>query len=181
MSKVLFHGSIKGFSGRIGNLIFRQMPDGTTVVSQAPQKKTGRQKERAKEKRSPRQKAHNERFAYASAYASTASKENPVYARLAAADPMRNARNFAMADWFHAPEIHRIQKRGKHIRVEATDNVKVAEVKVTILNKDGKVLEEGECTKGRGNWWTFTPTVTGHTILAEARDLPGNVTRLVLQ
>ena len=60
MTKVLFHGSIEGFRGQIGDLIFRLLPDGTTVVTQAPPKKNKRQKKRAKEKRSPRHKAHNE-------------------------------------------------------------------------------------------------------------------------
>ena len=181
MSKVLFHGSIEGFRGRIGNLIFRRLPDGTTVVSEAPAKKNSRQKKRAKEKRSPRQRAHNNRFQDASWYAKWASRENPIYDELAAADPMRNAYNFALSDWFHPPEIHRILRRGKHIRVEATDNIRVARVRVTILDEHGKVLEKGECSKGKGNWWTFTPTVKGHSITAEAWDLPRNVTKFVLQ
>ncbi len=66
MTKVLFHGSIEGFRGRIGNLIFRRLPDGSTVVSEAPPKKNSRQKKRAKLKRNARQKAHNERFQMAS-------------------------------------------------------------------------------------------------------------------
>ncbi len=150
MSKVLFHGSIKGFSGRIGNLIFRQMPDGSTVVSPAPKKKNSRQKKRAKEKRSPSQKAHNERFSDSSSYARWASRQNPVYAELAAADPMRNAYNFAISDWFHPPEIQRVERRGKHIRVEATDNIQVARVQVTLLDEEGKVLERESAPRGRG-------------------------------
>ena len=87
MPKVLFHGSIKSFRGRIGNLIFRQLPDGTTVVSEAQPKLSSRQKKRAKAKRSPRQNAHNERFQEASFYARHASKSKPIYAELAAFAP----------------------------------------------------------------------------------------------
>ncbi len=181
MPKVLFHGSIEGFRGKIGNLIFRRLPDGSTVVTQAPPKKNKRQKKRAKEKRSPSQKAHNERFSDSSSYARWASRQNPIYAELAAADPMRNAYNFAISDWFKPPVIQRVERRGKHIRVEATDNIQVARVRVTLLDEEGKVLEKGECTKGKGNWWTFTPSATGHTIVAEAWDLPRNVTKFVLQ
>ena len=36
MPRVLYNGSIQGFSGKIGNLIFRTLPDGTTIVSSAP-------------------------------------------------------------------------------------------------------------------------------------------------
>lgn len=181
MPKVLFHGSIEGFRGQLGHLIFRRLPDGTTVVSEAPIKKNSRQKKRAKEKRSPRQKIHNNRFQDASWYGKWASRENPIYAELAAADPMRNAYNFAVSDWFHPPEVHRIQRRGSRIRVEATDNVRVARVRVTLLDEEGNVLEKGEAVRSAGNWWTFTFTVQGHTIVAEAWDLPKNVTEFVLQ
>jgi hypothetical protein len=181
MTKVLFHGSIEGFRGQIGGLIFRRLPDGTTVVTQAPSKKDKRQKKRAKEKRSAHQKAHNKRFTNSSAYARWASRKNPIYAELAAADPMRNAYNFAISDWFHPPEIHRVERRGKHIRIEATDNILVARVQVTILDEDGKVLEKGEATRTRGNWWRFTPQTVGKTIVAEAWDLPRNAARFVLK
>ena len=84
MPKVFYNGSIANLRGRIGNLIFRQLPDGTTVVSEAPPKETGRRKKRAKEKRSVRQKDHNERFADASHYARR-KQTHPVYVELAAA------------------------------------------------------------------------------------------------
>ena len=81
MTKVIFHGSVQGFRGKIGNMIFRQLPDGTTVVSEAPPKKNSRQKKRAKLKRSPRQKAHNSNFREAVDYAK-AYQRNPVYVEL---------------------------------------------------------------------------------------------------
>jgi hypothetical protein len=111
MTKVLFHGSIQGFRGRIGNMIFRQLPDGTTVVTTAPPKKNSKQKKRAKLKRSGRQNAHNDRFSEAAAYWRWEGKKNPIYAELAAATTMRTAYNFAISDWFHAPEVHRIEWR----------------------------------------------------------------------
>ena len=181
MAKVLFQGSFEGFQGRIGNLIFRRLPDGTTVVSEAPPEKTSRQKKRDKEKRSPKQKAHNERFSDSSSYAGWASKNDSIYAELAAADPMRNAYNFAISDWFKPPAIHRVERRKGYIRVEATDNIQVARVRVTIQDEEGKVLEKGEAVRSRGNWWKFATPTKGHTIIAEAWDLPKNVARFVLE
>ena len=182
MPKVFYNGSIASFRGRIGNLIFRQLPDGTTVVSEAPPKETGRRKKRAKEKRSQRQKDHNESFADSSAYAKWAQTQ-PIYVELAAATTMRTAYNFAVSDWFHPPVIHRIERRKGQIWVEATDNIRVARVRVTIRDEQGQVIERGEATRGRGNWWKFTPQTAslGGSILAEAWDLPKNVTRLVLE
>ena len=179
MSKVFYNGSIANFRGRIGNLIFRQLPDGTTVVSQARPKETGRRKKRAKEKRSPRQKAHNERFGEATAYARGA-QVHPVYVELAAAEPMKTAYNFAVKDWFKPPVIHRLERQNGRILVEATDNSLVARVQITILDRDGKILEQGEAVRSAGDCWEFAPQIEGATIRAEAWDLAKHVTRLVM-
>ena len=178
MSRVFYNGSIKNFRGRIGNLIFRQLPDGTTVVSQAPPKETGRRKKRAKLKRSARQKAHNERFEEAAAYGKRAQVQ-PIYAELAAAAPMKTAYNFALSDWCHAPEIHRIERREGRILVEATDNIMVTRVRITILDHDRKILEQGEAVRSKGDWWEFAPQFEGANIIAEAWDLPKHVTKFV--
>jgi hypothetical protein len=180
MTRVFYNGSIKNFRGRIGNLIFRQLPDGTTVVSAAPPKQTGRRKKRAKLKRSARQQAHNELFAKASAYAKRAQTK-PIYAELATAAPMKTAYNFALSDWWHAPEIHRIERRKGRIRVEVTDNIMVAKVQVTVLDEEGRVLEKGEAVRRKGDWWEFALRHTeGKTVKAEAWDLPGHVTRVIV-
>ncbi len=181
MTKVLFHGSIQGFRGRIGNMIFRQLPDGTTVVTEAPPKKNSRQKKRAKLRRSAAQKAHNDRFQEASAYARRASKTQPIYAELADAALMKTAYNFALSDWFHAPKIHRIERQDGRIRVEASDNVLVAGVRVRLLDGEGRVLEAGEAVRVGENCWEYAFQAEGKTVIAEARDLPGNMTRLALE
>ena len=176
MTKVIFHGSVKALRGRIGNLIFRQLPDGTTVVTEAPPKKNSRQKKRAWNKRSPAQKAHNSRFGKASAYAKVA-QVNPVYQELAAVTPMWTAYNFALSDWSHAPEIQSIEQKEGRIRVQATDDVRVARVRVSVLDAEGKIVETGEATRKKGNWWELPSQAQGGMIVAEAWDLPGNVAR----
>ena len=121
------------------------------MVTKAPPKKNSRQKKRAKEKLSQRQKDHNESMSEAAAYWRGRGKKTPIYAELAAATIMRTAYNFAISDWFHLPEIHRIEQKEGYIRVEATDNVMVARVQVTILDEEGKVLETGDAVKGEGD------------------------------
>lgn len=179
MTRVILNGTIKGLRGRIGNLIFRQLPDGTTLMTQAPAKKNRRQKKPAKLKRSPAQKSHNSRFEEAAAYAKRAAKTQPVYAELAAITPMKTAYNFALKDWFSGPEIHHIERRKRRIRVQVTDNVMVAKVQVTLLDEGGNVLERGEAVRGKRDWWEYAPQAEGKTLLAEAWDLPGNVTKSV--
>src|SRR5688572_15165815 len=180
MTRVLFHGSIHGFRGRIGNLIFRQMPDGTTVVTQAPPNKSRRQKERDKRKRSAGQQAHNNRFEEATWYARRAAKMHPIYAELVAITPMKTAYNFALSDWFHPPVIQRIERQEGLILVEATDNVGVTKVQVTVLDDEGQVLEKGEAVRGAGDWWEFASQSEGKRIMAEAWDFPGHVTQLIV-
>jgi hypothetical protein len=181
MPRVFYNGSIQSFRGRIGNLIFRQLPDGTTVVSQAPPRKNRGQKKRAKLKRSARQQAHNDRFQEASAYARQSAKTQPIYAELAAAAIMKTAYNFALSDWFRPPEIHCVERREERIRVQASDNIMVTRVRVTVLDQEGSVLEKGEAVRGEGDWWEFTSQTEGKKIIAEAWDLPKNVTRFVLE
>jgi hypothetical protein len=179
MTKVILNGTIKGLRGRIGNLIFRQLPDGTTLMTEAPPKKNSRQKKRAKLKRSAAQNEHNSRFRDAIFYAK-GSQTQPVYVELAAVTPMKTAYNFALSDWFSAPEIHCIECRKGRIRVQVTDNVMVAKVQVTLLDESSSVLEKGEGVRGKKNWWEYAPQTAGKTIVAEAWDLPGNVTKSTL-
>jgi hypothetical protein len=60
--------------------------------------------------------------------------------------------------------------------VQATDNVRVTRVRVTVLDEAGKIVETGEATRTRGNRWEYASRAKGCTITAEAWDLPGNLT-----
>jgi hypothetical protein len=173
MTKVDFNPTNKGWRGKMGKLIFRLLPNGTAVVSRAPGNK--------KDMFSKKQLNHQERFQQASCYASRASKDNPIYAERAATMPMITAYNLALSDWFRAPVIHRIERREGRILVEASDNVTVTKVRVTILDDDGTILETGEAMRGEANWWEFASDIQGKTVVAQAWDLPGHVTKSVVQ
>ena len=172
MAKVTLNQLLEMLQGGIGGLVFRQMPDGTIIISGAPHYH--------RRKTTKKQKAHWERFREATQHAKWAAKKHPVYAKLAEGT-WKSAYNFALSDWWHPPVIHRIERRKGRIRVEATDNIMVARVRVTILDEEGKVIERGEGTRGKRNWWGFTPQTEGKRILAEAWDLAENVTRFVLE
>ena len=77
--------------------------------------------------------------------------------------------------------IHRVERRDGRILIDASDNVLVARVRVTVLDEGGKVLEQGEAmqkeiTKGG---WEYIPHSDGK-IVAEAWDLAGNKTQLIV-
>jgi hypothetical protein len=62
------------------------------------------------------------------------------------------------------------------IRIWVTDDVHVAGVQVVVLDEEGNMLEKGEATQGRSDWWEYVPAAEGKVVV-EARDLPGNVVK----
>jgi hypothetical protein len=180
MTRVILNGTVEGLRGKIGNVIYRQLPDGSTVMTEAQPKKNSRQKKRAKERRSAAQKAHNSRFHEATSYARAAAKTEPLYAELAAVTPMWNAYNHAVHDWFTPPQIGCLTLQEGRIWVDASDDGRVTRVRVTVLDGESRVLETGYAVQGEDGWWEFAHQAGGKTVIAEAWDLPGNVTKLVL-
>lgn len=170
MAKVIRNPVVQGISGAVGNLVFRQMPDGSTYVSAKP--------DFSHRKFSEGQKEHQSRFQRAVAYAREAAKSQPIYGELAAGT-IKSAYNFALSDWFNPPVIHCVERRDGLVRVEASNNVMVARVVITILDKDGNVIENGEAVKIDERWWEYAAGMEGK-VAAEAWDLAGNVVREIL-
>ena len=175
MSKSQSNLIIDGASGRLGrDLVVRHLPDGRTLLCARP--------DFSRRVFSPQQQTHQQRFREASAYASVAAAREPLYAQLAAGT-MKTPYNIALSDWFHPPVIHRIEVCGPLIRTCATDNVRVAQVLVTLADANGLVLEQGTAAQVNGLWWEYTPTAPlhpGQRITATARDLAGNTHTQVL-
>jgi hypothetical protein len=62
--------------------------------------------------------------------------------------------------------------------VDATDNVLVTKVVITISDEQGQILEQGEAGLIDDAWWEYaTSASTDGNILVEAFDLAGNVTK----
>jgi hypothetical protein len=167
MAKVKNNAIVEGISGSVGGMVFRQLPNGETWVSGKP--------DFSHRKFSQGQKSHQRRFQAAAAYAREAAKTHPIYAQLAAGT-VKSPYNWALSDWFNSPVIHTIKRMGKLIRVEASDNVMVVKVQVTILAAEGKVLEQGRAVQVEGNWWEYVSSNEGK-VMAEAWDLAGNEVR----
>ncbi len=77
MAKVKMNQLIKVLNGAIGGLVFREMPNGSVVVSAAPYYGGKRRK------LSSKQKARQRRFKQATRYARGAAKVYPIYTELA--------------------------------------------------------------------------------------------------
>ena len=171
MAKVTLNQLLEVIRGGIGGLVFRQRPDGAIIISGAPRYRKG--------KATQKQKAYRERFRDAARYARWSARVHPIYAELAAGT-WKSAYNFALSDRLKAPVIHRIERQDGRILVEASDNIRVTRVRVTVLDERGTAVEIGEAIPGEGNGWEFTSHLEGKTIVAEAWDLAENRSRLVL-
>jgi hypothetical protein len=108
-----------------------------------------------------------------------AARREPIYAQRAKGT-MKNAYNVAVGDWFHPPVIHRLERNGEAIRIEASDDVLVAGVRVVVVDEHGKAVEQGEAVKGKGDWWDYVPHEAG-PVIVEARDLAGNKVQAELE
>ena len=176
MAKVENNPIVRGLSGSIGDAVFRQMPGGETWVSGKP--------DFSHRKFSPKQKNHQGRFREATVYAH-AAKTNPVYVQLAAGT-VKSSYNWALSDWWKPPVIHSVERMDGKVRVNATDNVMVARVQITILDDVGSVIEKGEAQKVEGSeWWEYEVSSAEYQVssarcrvMAEAWDLAGNVTMM---
>ena len=169
MAKVRTNVIVEGLSGKLGNqVVFRHLRDGRTVVCA--------RQDFSRRVFTTGQKSHQERFKEAAAYAREASVSQSIYAQMASGTT-RNAYNLALGDWFHPPVIHGIQRRDGKVLVQASDDVQVASVRVTIVDEAGAALEQGEAVHSGGDWWEYQPKADGK-VVAEARDLPGNVARM---
>jgi hypothetical protein len=107
-----------------------------------------------------------------------ASKTNPLYAELAKGTS-KNAYNLPLSDWFHAPVIPEVTWQDGRICVEVTDNVQVANVRITILDdkrSEGQTLEQGEAAQVNDAWWEYETSAEGKVIV-EAFNPAGNGTR----
>jgi len=71
---------------------------------------------------------------------------------------------------------------GDTIRVRVTDDFKVVQVRVTIVNEDGTQVEEGDAVQQDNMLdWVYTATAdggdtAGDKIVVRASDKPGNIT-----
>ena len=168
-----------GMSGKIGDLIVFRNLNGKTIVASKPTERKGELSEG--------QKQNLKRFQQATIYAKSAVADPALKEEYkAVAKEGESAYNVAVADFMHAPDISEVNlshysgKVGDTISLTATDDFKVVEVFVSILNEDGTEVEEGYAQPAPGGVaWIYTATanndsLTGDKIIIRASDLPGH-------
>ena len=101
---------IKGISGKLGDVVFRQSPNGKTIVSKAP--------DMSAVAWSPAQQDHRRRFQAAIAYARAAMADPDVHAVYEKQAVEGNRRPFQMAvsDYFKGNDLLSKKTRGNQQR-----------------------------------------------------------------
>jgi hypothetical protein len=170
MAKVADNLLTEGLSGKIGKrLVFRRLRNGSTVLCTAP--------DFSERVFSEGQLSHQSRFQRASAYAKAAARTQPFYIERAQ-QTGQPAYNLALSDWFRAPVIQEVTRLGHRIHVEASDNVLVTRVVISLSDEQGQSIEQGEAVRmDDARWEYITAAPEGGAILVEAFDLAGNVAR----
>ena len=179
MAKVLFNPVMEQIRGKIGDLVFRRTSGGMAVM---------RKTEPAETEPTPAQQQARERFRLAAAYAAAVAADP---ARVALYAPFvnrtRSLRVAAMTDYLTPPEVLAVETGaydgavGDPIVVRAVDDGAVVEVRLTLRDGAGAVLEQGVATAAAGLWtYAATTAVAAGTVVAVeavATDRPGNTGR----
>jgi hypothetical protein len=171
---------VDGASGKFGNnLVFRQRGK-TTILSARPRPST----------QAPTDKQMNQRFLFteASAYAKSANADPLVKAAyFEKAKGNQTAYNVAFKDFLTAPVLHKVETStysgavGDKITCRITDVMAVTEVKLSLYDASGTLIEEGLAVQSSLKLdWVYTATVAhtpilGTRILVQMTDTPANV------
>jgi hypothetical protein len=139
-----------------------------------------------------KQEDHLDKFAAGASYA-RAAMDNPELSKLYAekADKEKSVFNIALRDYMKAPKVKKINvsaytgNPGSIIQVKAKDDFGIKQVKVSIYNAAGDLVEEGQALIDPLDrfLWTYTATqvvaiLAGSKIKAVAQDLPKNTGEL---
>lgn len=177
MAKATLNPALDVLSGRIGNLVFRQQGEGTVVASYPTGKRTF----------SRAQSDRQRRFRAASAYAREVLADplqREVYQALARLRK-KPVNAILVSDYLTPPTVDRIDLSAYHggggelIRVIASDDIEVTEVRIAIRDAAGAALEEGAAVRRHGIWVFQTatsPSAPPRTVEVVAIDRPGNRT-----
>ena len=175
---------LENFKGMLGDFYY-MIRGGEQIMLRRPN--------RSNHKKKPREAETQDSFTRANIYARKVNKD-PV--AKAFYTPFRQPKLteylLAQSDCMVPPQIHSCDTGaytglgGQPIYVVATDNIKVVEVKCSILGADGKDLESGRAVPGtKPDEWIYSGqldhlSLAGYRIRIQAYDRPRNEARMEL-
>jgi hypothetical protein len=187
MAQVKLNKIIEGFSGRVGEIVFRTYR-GKTYFGQRPSKP---------QKESEGQRNTRTKFKLATEYAKLMMKDlerKAYYTKKAKKLALPNAYTAAITDYMRKPEIRRIDaskyngKPGDHITILASKkDFKIDRVSVIVTSQDDVLLEQGSAEYSAAGIWhyqcslTSPPGGSGYKIFVTAADEQGQLSQLTVQ
>lgn len=174
MVKIKKNVLVEGASGRLGDIVFKTMKNGTTYISQAPKKsKKGNTKKR---------KATRTSFSAGVTYAQgvLASEEARAY-YAEYGSKKRRLYNLAISDYIQGPDIKKVTEQclpeGRMLEIMAVDNVHVCRLTCSYTKDGSEVVAEAEAA-GSHHWQAAIPAGVTE-VKVRAYDRPGNVAELI--
>ncbi|UYQ94171.1 hypothetical protein MKQ68_03580 [Chitinophaga horti] len=167
-----FNAISTGATGMFGKQVVMYMRYGKKIVAKAPRKRPG--------KGTPNQERTKADFTKAAGWSARVRANADLNARYKAGlTGGKNVHNLAIADYLVAPVIHGATVVKGRVIIHATDNFRVASVKVMVYHANGDLLEAGLAAEGASGQWTYSPLSlpAGCSIVVVATDLPGNECR----
>lgn len=143
MAKFKMNKMVEGATGKVGNMVFRQVGR-TTLYTQAPERSAVT---------SEKQRSQRMRFKRAASYAKSCLADpalKAMYEARANGEEFLTAFNQALTDYMHAPKIDSVDLSGYAGQVgdvlvaQVFESVKVTQATVTITLADNSVLESGD-------------------------------------
>ena len=165
--------------GKLGDLVFVRMKDGTINVRRPPSRKAPF---------TAPELASQERLKRGNRYSQRAKEEQDLRDAYHAASEQtgRRACDLAKSDIAHPPELDDVDlsayfgRSGDTIRVRAVDDFGVSAVAITIAQLDGALIEHGPAGQASASEWIYTAQASvspGQTVAVHVSvsDRPGNV------
>jgi hypothetical protein len=178
MAEVEYNPAVKGFRGKIKELLFKRVW-GKETVSASP--------DFSDRVLTEKQKAQNERVKAANRYGKALGPEDRAFYEARAKLENKPLYAVIVRDWFHRPCVEEIEvssysgQAGQTIRIRATDDTEVKTVEVGVRDKTGQLLESGQAKRIHADktLWEYTTTADlesteGLTLEVTASDRPGN-------
>jgi hypothetical protein len=176
MAKLPLHSLLNGASGRLGDMVFRQIR-GRTYVQKMPAA--------AKKPLSSSQIVACGKFVGASQYARQALLDPALKAAfIAAAKEGKSAYNMALADYYKTPAFLNWTRKALLLKTWLRDHFRITSVTATITGSTGEELKVAALTKTKANYWTLKLSwehlAAGTQIILTALDRAGHRAELTI-
>ncbi|MFA0962165.1 hypothetical protein AB9P05_10180 [Roseivirga sp. BDSF3-8] len=170
---------LKGFVGKVGGYVLKELPNGTQYIAKLPEKKKG--------KIPKNQKAENDDFSNGVTYAKQARLCPEAIAYYTKKRKKKNISVFhaAVSDYRGKPQIVKVEVIPNDERVcldvMAVDNVGITEIKAEYMGCDGKPHSLLPNVENRPNRFEIPKEAIASAVTITVKDRPGNVDSCVVE